>query len=97
MTPSSMRRVLESLVAGTLLPDAARRQMDQQCLGWDCVAGVPSKIRSKSGRFGDHRAALETYVGIVMDRVPVIIATNSSFGQPLPYLVATALSDATVP
>jgi hypothetical protein len=32
-----------------------------------------------------------------MDRVPVVIATNSSFGQPLPYVVATALSDATVP
>lgn len=43
------------------------------------------------------RAALETYAGIVMDRVPVIIATNSSFGQPLLYVVATALSDATVP
>jgi CubicO group peptidase (beta-lactamase class C family) len=97
MTPSSMRRVLEGLLAGSLLPDAARRQMDQQCLGWDCVAGVPSKIRSKSGGFGDNRAALETYAGIVMDRVPVVIATNSSFGQPLPYVVATALSDATVP
>jgi hypothetical protein len=92
-----MRRVLEGLLAGSLLSDAARRQMDQQCLGWDCVAGVPSKIRSKSGGFGDNRAALETYAGIVMDRVPVVIATSSSFGQPLTYVVATALSDATVP
>ncbi len=73
ITPASMLRIARSLLAGDLLPDDLRRQMDDGCLGWDCPGPAPNAVLGKFGGID----TLQTFMGTVMGRIPVVIVTNS--------------------
>jgi CubicO group peptidase (beta-lactamase class C family) len=95
MTPASMRRVLEGLISGSLLPGRQRQQMDGNCLGWDCSGSGQAGYRGKYGGGGDPGSAgLQIFFGILAGTIPVVIATNSNT-PPLPAVVQTALHAAT--
>ena len=97
MTPASMRRVLDGLISGSLLPSSQRQQMDDNCLGWDCSITGQADYRGKYGGIGDPGSAgLQTFFGILAGTIPVVIATNSN-DPPLPAVVQTALHTATSP
>jgi hypothetical protein len=49
ITPASMLRIARSLLAGDLLPDDLRRQMDDGRLGWDCPGPAPNAVLGKAG------------------------------------------------
>jgi CubicO group peptidase (beta-lactamase class C family) len=96
MTPASMRRVLQGLISGSLLPSSRRQQMDRNCLGWDCSITSQAGYRGKGGGpFCDGSACLQIFFGILAGTIPVVIATNSDPGKPLFAIVQTALSAAT--
>ena len=90
MTPASMRRVLDGLISGSLLSSGQWQQMDYGCLGWDCSLAGQVGYRGKGG-------GLQIFFGILAGTIPVVIATNSDPGKPLPAIVQTALSAATAP
>jgi CubicO group peptidase (beta-lactamase class C family) len=97
MTPASLRTVLEGLISGSLLTSTQRRQMDANCLGWDCSIASQAGYRGKYGDIGGPgTAGLQTFFGILAGTIPVVIATNAT-GPPLPAVVQTALRTATSP
>jgi hypothetical protein len=73
ITPASMLRIARSLLAGDLLPGDLRRQMDDGCLGWDCPGLFHNAVLGKLGGID----TLQTFMGTVMGRIPVVIVTNS--------------------
>jgi CubicO group peptidase (beta-lactamase class C family) len=103
MTPASMLRVLDGLISGhSLLSGSQRRQMDGNCLGWDCSLTGTASYVGKEGDSGDGSAALHTFFGIIAGTVPVVVVTNSNWGATNPNLgesltpvVETALFAAT--
>ena len=98
MTPASMRRVLEGLISGnSLLSSSQRRQMDDNCLGWDCSIADQAGYRGKEGGFSDRSVGLQTFFGIVAGTIPVVVATNSNLGESISAIVQTALPAATSP
>jgi len=98
MTPASMRRVLEGLISGnSLLSSSQRRQMDDNCLGWDCSIADQAGYRGKEGGFSDRSVGLQTFFGIVAGTIPVVVATNSNLGEGISAILQTALSAATSP
>ena len=98
MTPASMLRVLDGLISGSLLSSSQRRQMDRNCLGWDCSITGQAGYRGKGGGpFCDGSACLQIFFGVLAGTIPVVIATNSDPGKPLFAIVQTALAAATTP
>jgi CubicO group peptidase (beta-lactamase class C family) len=95
MTPASMRRVLDGLISGSLLSTSQRRQMDDNCLGWDCSIVGQAGYRGKDGGTCDGSACLQIFFGILAGTIPMVIATNSDPGKPISAIVQTALSAAT--
>jgi len=103
MTPASMLRILDGLISGhSLLSGSQRRQMDGNCLGWDCSLTGTASYVGKGGDSGDGSAALHTFFGIIAGTVPVVVVTNSNWGATNPNLgenltpvVETALFAAT--
>jgi CubicO group peptidase (beta-lactamase class C family) len=103
MTPASMLRVLDGLIHGhRLLSASQRRQMDGNCLGWDCSLTGTASYVGKGGDSADGSAALHTFVGIIAGTIPVVVVTNSNLGaashgpgETLTPVVETALSAAT--
>jgi CubicO group peptidase (beta-lactamase class C family) len=95
MRPASMRRVLDGLISGnSLLSSSQRRQMDDNCLGWDCSLAGQANYRGKDGDiFG--AASLHLFFGIFAGTIPVVVATNSDPGKPIFAIVQTALNAAT--
>jgi len=73
-----------------------RRQMDANCLGWDCSIAGQAGYRGEYGIGGPGSAGLQTFFGILAGTIPVVIATNST-GPPLQAVVQTALHTATSP
>lgn len=71
--PADILAVDRALIAGNLLPADARAQMDELGLGWDKPSPVTGEIVGKFGGFSQ----LQTFMGIVMGQVPLVIATNS--------------------
>ncbi len=85
MTPASMLRVLYGLIHGnSLLSASQRRQMDSNCLGWDCSLTGSASYVGKGGDFADGSAALHTFFGIIAGTVPVVVVTNSNWGATNP-------------
>jgi CubicO group peptidase (beta-lactamase class C family) len=98
MTPASMLRVLDGLIRGRLLSSSQRRQMDANCLGWDCSVAGQAGYRGKDGGIGNPGSAgLQTFFGILAGTIPVVVATNSDPGKPISAIVQTALAAATSP
>ena len=99
MTPAGMLRVLYGLIGGhSLLSRSQRRQMDGNCLGWDCSLTGTASYVGKTGDFG----GLHVFFGIVAGTIPVVVVTNSNWGATNPNLgenltpvVETALFAAT--
>ena len=99
MTPAGMLKVLDGLIHGhSLLSASQRRQMDGNCLGWDCSLTGTASYVGKGGDFG----GLHTFFGIVAGTIPVVVVTDSNWGPVNPRLgenltpvVETALSAAT--
>jgi CubicO group peptidase (beta-lactamase class C family) len=97
MTLASMRRVLDGLISGSLLPSSQRQQMDDSCLGWDCsVMGKASYLYKEGDIFGGS-AGLHLFFGILAGTIPVVLATNSNLDQDISAIVRTALHAATSP
>ena len=103
MTPASLRRVLDGLISGNaLLSSRQRRQMDDDCLGWDCsftgqaLSGQAS-YRGKEGDIFDGSAGLHVFFAILAGTIPVVIATNSDPGKPISAIVQTAWTAAASP
>jgi CubicO group peptidase (beta-lactamase class C family) len=95
MTPASMRRVLDGLISGSLLPGSQRRLMDDNCLGWDCSVTGQAGYRGKEGGIGDPGSAgLQIFFGILAGTIPVVVATSSN-GPPVETVVQAALLAAT--
>lgn len=92
ITPASMLRIADSLLAGDLLSDDLREQMNDGCLGWDCPALFDNAVLGKFGGID----TLQTFMGTVMDRVPIAIVTNSA-GPSLDTVLSTAFLKARVP
>jgi CubicO group peptidase (beta-lactamase class C family) len=103
MAPASMLRILDGLIHGnSLLTSSQRRQMDSNCLGWDCSLTGTASYVGKGGDFPDGSAALHTFFGIIAGTIPVVVVTNSNWGPPtlhpgedLTSVVETALLAAT--
>jgi hypothetical protein len=76
---ASLRTVLEGLISGSLLTSTQRRQMDANCLGWDCSIASQAGYRGKYGDIGGPgTAGLQTFFGILAGTIPVVIATNAT-------------------
>jgi len=73
ITPDDILAVDRALIDGTLLPADTRAQMDDVGLGWDRPSPVKYEIVGKFGGFSQ----LQTFMGIVLGQVPLVIATNS--------------------
>jgi hypothetical protein len=71
--PADILEVDRALIAGNLLPADTRAQMDELGLGWDKPSPVKGEIVGKFGGFSQ----LQTFMGIVMGQVPLVMATNS--------------------
>jgi hypothetical protein len=82
-----MLRIARGLLAGDLLPDDLRRQMQDGCLGWDCPAPFDKALLGKFGGID----TLQTFMGTVMGRIPVVIVTNS---QDYDLFLDTVLAEA---
>jgi len=103
MTPAGMLRVLYGLIHGnSLLSSSQRRQMDGNCLGWDCSLTGTASYVGKGGDSADGSAALHTFFGIIAGTIPVVVVTNSNWGatnpnpgEDLTSVVETALFAAT--
>jgi CubicO group peptidase (beta-lactamase class C family) len=103
ITPASMLRVLYGLISGhSLLSASQRKQMDGDCLGWDCSLTGTASYVGKGGDMADGSAALHTFLGIIAGTIPVVVVTNSdpaatnpSLWRNLTPVVETALSAAT--
>jgi CubicO group peptidase (beta-lactamase class C family) len=91
ITPASIMRVARSLLAGELLPEELRQQMNDGCLGWDCPAPFDKALLGKFGGID----TLQTFMGTVMGRIPVVIVTNSP-GPSLDTVLTTAFLKARV-
>jgi CubicO group peptidase (beta-lactamase class C family) len=98
MTPASMRRVLDGLISdNSLLSGGQRRQMDDNCLGWDCSTMGKANYLYKGGDIFAGSAGLHIFFGILAGTIPVVLAINSNSGKPLFAIVQTALKAATSP
>ena len=103
MTPASMLRILYGLIhSNSLLTSSQRRQMDSNCLGWDCSLTGTASYVGKGGDSADGSAALHTFFGIIAGTIPVVVVTNSNWGatnpnsgEDLTSVVETALFAAT--
>lgn len=96
LTPTAMRQVLIALIEGRLLTRAERRELDKDCLGWDCSVGKQIGFRGKQGTLDEDSATLQTYSAILVGQVPLVIVVNSFPGDSLSTIVAGAVADATV-
>jgi CubicO group peptidase (beta-lactamase class C family) len=94
ITPAGMLRIARGLLAGGLLPEDLRRQMDEGCLGWDCPGPAGTAVLGKFGGID----TLQTFMGTVMGRMPVVIVTNSlDYELSLDTVLAVAFLRARVP
>jgi CubicO group peptidase (beta-lactamase class C family) len=92
MTAASMLHVLQAFLAGRILPSSLARQMNEQCLGWDCRPGESTSLRGKTGEYNQGNAAYSTYFGVIMDRVPFVMVANS--GPEPTLMIKQAMTDA---
>jgi hypothetical protein len=73
ITPADILKVENALLDGELLPEDTRASMDELGLGWD----RPSPVRGEIvGKFGEY-SQMQTFMGAVMDQLPLVVAINS--------------------
>lgn len=97
-------RVINDVATGnTLLNKAQRKQMLDNCLGWDCAVrpDCPSPNVCKNGDlYNGNNISVWTYAGILKCNVPVVVVVNSRLpapwqgGEDIIGLVANALKGA---
>jgi CubicO group peptidase (beta-lactamase class C family) len=102
MTAGDLYRFLLSLTSGnTLLSDAQKKMMNDNCLGWDCSVQVQNDFRGKNGILlgTPNKVWLYTFFGIFKENVPVVVVVNSDTPNSanITSVVVKAFQDAAVP
>jgi len=101
VTAGNLYQVLNSLLGGnTLLTDAQKTLMNNNCLGWDCSVQTQTDYVGKNGLLVGAPTGgfeLNTFIGIFKGKLPVVLIINSDPGQNITGLVANAFAGAGVP
>ncbi len=96
LTASDLFKVVESLIHDTrLLTKAQKRQMNEDCLGWDCSVTGQSGFRGKNGIwFFGNGVSGQSFVGIFKDKLGVVLLINSQPPGNITSVVLKAFKDA---
>ena len=102
MTAGDLYRFMIALTGGnTLLSDAQKQQMNDNCLGWDCSVQNQFDFKGKNGILlgPGNKVWLYTFFGIFKEHVPVVVVVNSDTPNSMNItgVVAKAFQDAAVP
>jgi CubicO group peptidase (beta-lactamase class C family) len=99
LSASDLFKVLESLIHNNiLLTKSQKKQMDQDCLGWDCSVQPQGGYRGKNGAlFYGNDISEQTFVGIFKGKLGVVLLINSRPPTNITGVVLKAFSAATFP
>lgn len=96
LSASDLFKVVTSLIHDNrLLSKAQKRQMDEDCLGWDCSVTAQGDFRGKNGIwFYGNGASNQAFMGIFQGKVGVVVVTNSQPPGNINSIVSKAFHDA---
>ncbi len=96
LTASDLIKIVQSLIHdNTLLTKAQKKQMDQDCLGWDCSVMSQSDYRGKNGGlFYGNGIVEQTFIGIFKGKLGVVLLINSQPPGSITGVVVKAFSAA---
>jgi len=106
LSANNIYNVINDLANGnSLVTSAERKQMFNNCLGWDCSvrSDCPNPYVCKNGDLYSGNISVWTYAGVLKCNVPVVVVVNSQLpppyqgGEDIIGLIKDAYNAATVP
>jgi CubicO group peptidase (beta-lactamase class C family) len=99
LSGSDLFKIVESLIHdNALLNKAQKKQMDQDCLGWDCSVMSQSDYRGKNGvLFYGNGVEDQTFIGIFKGKLGVVLLINSKPPTNITGVLLKAFSAAAYP
>jgi CubicO group peptidase (beta-lactamase class C family) len=98
-SPADLYKVMISLAGSTtLLTAQQKKDMNDNCLGWDCSVSTQMNFVGKNGSVGmGSGRRMWSFIGIFKGTVPVVLTVNSDLNDNITNIVAKAFANAAVP
>ncbi len=98
LSASDLFKIVQSLIRNNvLLTKKQKKQMNDDCLGWDCSVTAQADYRGKDGALLYGNVSEQTFIGIFKGKVGVVLLMNSHPPVNISSVVLKAFKDAAQP